>query len=104
MGSKDIKGWVCFIGIEQKLSFLCHRWQFAFGASARFSSARAGVDSCFIGVLLRGLIEDTEHRESMMKLLLGQTGQRFHLAIIADLQTHRRPPSRVFEESLPHFL
>jgi hypothetical protein len=102
--TKDIKGGIRFVIGEDELQFLRHRGQFPFGSPARFPPSCAGVDPCFIRFLLRGLVDGTEKGQQVVELVLGQAGQGFHLAIVSDVQTHRRAPSRVFEDSLPYLL
>ena len=58
--AKDITGGIRLIIVEDELQFLRHRWQFPFGSPARFPPSCAGVDSCFIRFLLRGLVDGTE--------------------------------------------
>jgi len=55
-----IEGRICLVVIEDELQFLRQRWQFAFGATARVTPARAGCDPCFIRVLLGCPVDITE--------------------------------------------
>jgi hypothetical protein len=94
--AQDINGGIRFLRVEDKLQFLRHGWQFPFGPAARVTPARAGCDSLCIRLLLGCPVDITKDGQQMVELSLGQAGQSFHLAIVSNLQTHRRAPSRVF--------
>src|SRR4029434_3071295 len=50
----------------------------------------------FIRFLLCCLIDVAEDGQQVMKLVLGQSGQGFHLTVVSDLQPHRLAPSMTF--------
>jgi hypothetical protein len=82
---KSITGGIRLVIRENKLSFLCQRGQFAFGAPARFAPARPGCEPCFVRFLLCCLIDVAEDGQQAMKLVLGQSSQCFHLTVVSDL-------------------
>src|SRR6266850_8156155 len=102
---EDIKGRICLVVREDKQQFISHRWQFAFGATARCARARSGHDPFFIRLLLRGLVDVAEDGQQVGALGVGEAREGFHLTIISDLQPHWLAPSIAFwEDSLPDYL
>ena len=71
---EPIKGGIGLVIIEDKWSFLHHRWQFPFRATPRLTPSCAGCDSFGIRVLLGCLVEVTEDGQQMVELGLGQAG------------------------------
>ena len=74
--AQDIKGGIGLIIVEDKQEFLCHGWQFPFGAAARFAPARAGCDPFFIRFLLGCLVDVTEDGQQMSRIGLGTSRLR----------------------------
>ena len=94
--AKDIKGGIRFLIGEDKRQFLYHGWQSPFGATARVTPSRTGLDPCFIRLLLGGPVDITEDGQQRVELGLGQAGQGFPLALVSDVPPHRWAPSMVF--------
>jgi hypothetical protein len=65
---QHIKGWIGLVIREDDEELLCHRGQFAFGASSRFAPSRSGLHSSFIGLLLGGLVDVPEDGQQRVKL------------------------------------
>src|SRR4029450_5498488 len=72
------------------------RRQCALATATRFPHACSGDEPFFIRFLLCCLIDVAEDGQQVMKLVLGQSGQGFHLTVVSDLQPHRLAPSMTF--------
>src|SRR5215813_7512306 len=81
---------------EDEQQFLGHRRQFAFATTTRLPHARSGCEPCFVRFLLCCLIDVAEDGQQVIKLVVGQSGQGFHLTVVSDLQPHRLAPSMTF--------
>src|SRR5262249_10894121 len=94
--AEHIEGWIGLVIIEDEQQFLRHRWQFAFATATRLPHARSGCEPFFVRFLLCYLIDVAEDGQQVIKLVLGQSGQGFHLTVVSDLQPHRLAPSMTF--------
>src|ERR1043166_4117273 len=94
--AEHIEGRIGLVIIEDEQPFLGNRRQFAFETATRFPHACSGCEPCFVRFLLCCLIDVAEDGQQVMKLVLGQSGQGFHLTVVSDLQPHRLAPSMTF--------
>src|SRR5262244_1925694 len=94
--AEDIEGRIGLVIIEDEQQFLRHRRQFAFATATRFPHACSGCEPFFVRFLLCCLIDVAEDGQQVIKLVLGQSGQGFHLTVVSDLQPHRWAPSMTF--------
>src|SRR5215813_6563315 len=94
--AEHIEGRICLVVIENEQQFLGHRRQFAFATATRLPHARSGCEPFFVRFLLCYLIDVAEDGQQVIKLVLGQSGQGFHLTVVSDLQPHRLAPSMTF--------
>src|SRR4029453_5683199 len=94
--AEHIAGRIGLVIIEDEQQFLGHRRQCAFATTTRFPHACSGDEPFFIRFLLCCLIDVAEDGQQVMKLVLGQSGQGFHLTVVSDLQPHRLAPSMTF--------
>ena len=60
LGPQHIKGRIRFVREEDEQQFLCHRWQLAFGTTARLACAGSRFDPFFIRFVLYCLVEVIE--------------------------------------------
>src|SRR5262249_11379182 len=94
--AEHIEGRIGLVIIEDEQQFLGHRRQFAFETATRFSHACSGCEPFFVRLLLCCLIDVAEDGQQVMKLVLGQSSQCFHLTVVSDLHPHRLAPSMTF--------
>jgi hypothetical protein len=71
---EHITGGIRLVIIEDKLQFLCHRGQFPFGTTARFTPSRTGCDPFFILFLPGCVVNVSEDGQQRVELGLGQAG------------------------------
>src|SRR2546428_1033270 len=81
---EHITGGIRLVRREDKRQFLCHRWQFPFGTTARLTSSRAGCDPVVIRLLPGCLVQVSEDGQQRVALGLGQAGESFHLTVVSD--------------------